>query len=101
MVILNNSEYQDMLGIKLAEDIEPDPEDFYMAEIEGKANDYDKMKVIIQNTIDYINFLSIGPDGIKEMQEKSINGFVRFSQTTWGEELLDLLNEYKDVDKDD
>lgn len=27
----------------LAENIEPDPEDFYLAEIEGKANDYDKL----------------------------------------------------------
>lgn len=27
----------------LAEDIEPDPEDFYLAEIEGKSNDYDKL----------------------------------------------------------
>ncbi len=27
----------------LAENIEPDPEDFYLAEIEGEANDYDKL----------------------------------------------------------
>ena len=27
----------------LANDIEPDPEDFYLAEIEGKSNDYDKL----------------------------------------------------------
>lgn len=36
--------YKNRLNEKLAEGIEPDPEDFYLAEIEGKANDYDKLQ---------------------------------------------------------
>lgn len=31
--------YTNYLNCQLSEDIEPDPEDFYLAEIEGKAND--------------------------------------------------------------
>lgn len=36
--------YKKRLEEKLSEDIETDLEDFYLAEIEGKANDYDKLQ---------------------------------------------------------
>lgn len=41
--------YQNNLYEKLAEDIEPDPEDFYLAEIEGKAKEYDKFKSALKD----------------------------------------------------
>lgn len=39
------NDYKNKLIKLLANGIEPDAEDFYLAEIEGKANDYDKMKI--------------------------------------------------------
>ncbi len=35
--------YKNYLYNQLSEDIEPDGEDFYLAEIEGKSNEYDKL----------------------------------------------------------
>lgn len=42
------------LNNQLSEDIEPDPEDFYLAEIEGKANDYDKLLIQQKEFIKYL-----------------------------------------------
>ena len=39
----NKTGYIRSLNNQLSENIEPDPEDFYLAEIEEKANDYDKL----------------------------------------------------------
>lgn len=43
--------YTNYLNCQLSEDIEPDPEDFYLAEIEGKANDYDYLKTKYNNLL--------------------------------------------------
>lgn len=98
---MKKTQYQDILYSQIAENNEPDCEDYYLVEIERKANDYDKLKVIIQNAKDYINFLSIGPEEIKQMQEIAVMGFTKFNQTIWGKELLDILNESMEVDKID
>ena len=46
------------------------------------------------NIAEYINFLSITTDGIKEeLLDKCKLGFVKFNETIWGEELLELLGE--------
>lgn len=51
------------LNNQLLEDIEPDPEDFYLAEIEVKANDYDKLLIKQKEFIKYLE------DEIKELQK--------------------------------
>lgn len=55
------------LNNQLLEDIEPDPEDFYLAEIEVKANDYDKLLIKQQEFIKYlenkISFYKINTQG--------------------------------------
>lgn len=44
------------------------------------------------NAIEYINFLAIGTQGIKEeLLDKCEMGMIKFNKTMWGEELLDLL----------
>lgn len=43
--------YANCLNRQLSEDIEPDVEDFYLAEIEGKANEYDKLKTKYNNLL--------------------------------------------------
>lgn len=43
--------YVNCLNRQLSEDIEPDAEDFYLAEIEGKANDYDELKTKYNNLL--------------------------------------------------
>lgn len=46
--------YINRLNNQLAEGVEPDPEDYYLAEIEGKANDYDKLlKQLEERNIEY------------------------------------------------
>ena len=52
----------------LAEDIEPDSEDFYLAEIEGKSNDYDKLLNQQKEFILYLRHLSnwYSADGVKQ-----------------------------------
>lgn len=50
----------------LAEDIEPDPEDFYLAEIEVKANDYDKL---LNQQKEFKKYLE---DKIKRNREEAI-----------------------------
>lgn len=55
----NKTGYIRSLNNQLSENIEPDPEDFYLAEIEEKANDYDKLliqqKEFIKHLTDEIN----------------------------------------------
>ena len=46
--------YKNKLEKLLSEYIDPDPEDFYLAEIEGKANDYDKLLIKQQRFIKYL-----------------------------------------------
>ncbi len=55
--------YKNKLRKLLTNGIEPDAEDFYLAEIEGKANDYDKMK---SQQKEFITFLE---DNWKETQD--------------------------------
>lgn len=46
----------------------------------------------INNAIEYINFLAIGTQGIKEeLLDKCEMGMIKFNNTMWGEEILDLL----------
>lgn len=46
--------YINRLNNQLAEGVEPDLEDYYLAEIEGKANDYDKLlKQLEERNIEY------------------------------------------------
>lgn len=46
--------YINRLNNQLAKGLEPDPEDFYLVEIEGKANDYDKLlKQLEERNIEY------------------------------------------------
>lgn len=44
--------YINRLNNQLAEGVEPDPEDYYLAEIEGKANNYDKLLKQLENMTD-------------------------------------------------
>ena len=46
--------YINRLNNQLAENVEPDFEDFYLAEIEKKANDYDKYKTKQKEFIKYL-----------------------------------------------
>ena len=46
--------YINRLNNQLAENVEPDFEDFYLAEIEEKANDYDKYKTQQKEYIKYL-----------------------------------------------
>lgn len=51
---------------------------------------------VIKNIKEYIEFLSIHHLGIMNLETKENNlGFVRFKNTIWGEEMLDILDEYK------
>lgn len=46
--------YTNRLHNQLAEDVEPDFEDFYLAEIEGKANDYDELIIKQKEFIEWL-----------------------------------------------
>ena len=60
------------LNNQLLEDIEPDPEDFYLAEIEVKANDYDKLLIKQKEFIKYLkDEIQQQETVIAENQEKS------------------------------
>lgn len=48
------NKYNIKLNNKLSENIEPDLEDFYLAEIESKSNDYDKCKTQQKEFIKYL-----------------------------------------------
>ena len=53
------------LNNQLSENIEPDPEDFYLAEIEEKANNYDKL--LIQQK-EFIKWLENGIEKVKNTE---------------------------------
>lgn len=46
--------YTNRLHNQLAEDVEPDFEDFYLAKIEGKANDYDELIIKQKEFIEWL-----------------------------------------------
>ncbi len=78
--------YRNRLNNQLAEGVEPDPEDFYLAEIEGKADDYDKLVAqqkefikyledsikVAKNTIESLNDCRIPYSKCKEIISKEI-----------------------------
>lgn len=84
--------YKKYLNNQLSEDIEPDPEDFYLAEIEGKANDYDKL---VAQQKEFIKYL--------EKRYKEINSFFGSygSNTDFlhGRKAmtLEILSKYKEI----
>lgn len=81
----------------LAEDIEPDPEDFYLAEIEGKSNDYDKL---LNQQKEFIKYLK---DKINEL----IKEYGNYVYDDYSEEkgkydtCIEILQKYKEIIGDD
>lgn len=80
----------------LAEDIEPDPEDFYLAEIEGKSNDYDKL---LNQQKEFIKYLEKTLNEYKEQENKDIQARVIWQRF---ENLVnEILQKYKKMIGDD
>lgn len=80
------------LNNQLSEDIEPDPEDFYLAEIEGKANDYDKLLIKQKEFINYLQEeLNV------QIQEESIGCEITNKRYI----LEEILQKYKEIIGDD
>lgn len=61
-------------------------------QLENKLKQRDE---VIEEAIDYINFLAIGSEGIIDMINTSVLGYKKFNKTIWGEELLETLQKYK------
>ena len=59
----NKTGYIRSLNNQLSENIEPDPEDFYLAEIEEKANNYD---ILLIQQKEFIKYLEDEINKIKE-----------------------------------
>lgn len=78
------NKYNIRLLNQLSENIEPDLEDFYLAEIESKSNDYDKYKTRQKEFIKYL-------EGMLDT-ENDIFSVVR---------VKDVLSKYKEIIGDD
>lgn len=61
------SRYITGLNSQLSEDVKPDGEDFYLAEIEGKSNDYNKLVAQQRKFIKYLE------EKIKELNPKNLS----------------------------
>lgn len=83
-----SNKYNTRLMNQLSEDIEPDYEDFYLAEIEGKANDYDKL---VSKQKEFIEWL--------EKESKELIRDAGYHRRI----CLDILEKYKEIigDKDE
>lgn len=57
----NKNKYKNRLNNQLAEGVEPDFEDFYLAEIEGKSNEYDQLIIKQKEFIEWLKNESIEP----------------------------------------
>ena len=77
-----SNKYNTRLMNQLSEDIEPDYEDFYLAEIEGKANDYDKL---VSKQKEFIEWL--------EKESKELIRDAGYHQRI----CLDILEKYKEI----
>lgn len=88
------NDYKNKLIKLLANDIEPDAEDFYLAEIEGKANDYDKMKIQQKEFIKYL-------ENEIHKADYNINILGNTLCLAWSNACKDILQTYKKMNGDD
>lgn len=102
--------YINRLNNQLAEGVEPDPEDYYLAEIEGKANDYDKLlKQLEERNIEYFKgaydthnkyydqqqkFIKYLED---EIERKRKNATCMFEYNDTVLPLKEILKKYKEI----
>lgn len=82
------------LNNQLSEDIEPDPEDFYLAEIEGKANDYDKL---VAQQKEFIKYLEKKIRDMEEEMGNSITKPYKESHAIRKSVYQEILSKYKKI----
>jgi hypothetical protein len=87
--------YKNKLGNLLSDGIEPDPEDFYLAEIEGKANDYDKLLIKQQEFIKYLEDYIKYKNEARQMHEMYSESENRLSSQYFI--LQEILQKYKEI----
>lgn len=87
--------YKNKLEKLLSEYIEPDPEDFYLAEIEGKANDYDKLLIQQQEFIKYLEDYIKDRNETRQMHEMYSESENRLSSQYFI--LQEILQKYKEL----
>ena len=83
------------LNNQLSEDIEPDPEDFYLAEIEDKANDYDKLLIKQKEFIKYLEDYIKDRNEARQMHEMYSESENRLSSQYFI--LQEILQKYKEI----
>ena len=83
------------LNNQLSEDIDPDPEDFYLAEIEGKANDYDKLLIQQKEFIKYLEDYIKDRNEARQMHEMYSESENRLSSQYFI--LQEILQKYKEL----
>lgn len=82
------NKYKNRLNNQLIEGVEPDFEDFYLAEIEGKSNEYDELIIKQKEFIEWL-----------ENESKELIRDAGYHQRI----CLDILEKYKEIigDKDE
>lgn len=91
----NKTGYIRSLNNQLSENIEPDPEDFYLAEIEVKANDYDKLLIKQQEFIKYLEDYIKYKNEARQMHEMYSESENRLSSQYFI--LQEILQKYKEI----
>lgn len=76
------NKYKNRLNNQLAEGVEPDFEDFYLAEIEGKSNEYDELIIKQKEFIEWL-----------ENESKELIRDAGYHQRI----CLDILEKYKEI----
>lgn len=82
--------YKIKLRRLLAEGMEPDLEDFYLAEIEGKANDYDKLLNQQKEFIKYLERRIEYVTATYQCHRLDVDGMILFN-------LKNVLEKYKEI----